>query len=829
MAFFSGRVHSVIFEKPSDAFYILKMVLDAKDDGTGTSEVNADKLSSYVKDVSMVTVKGYVQGLPINIGTWFGFEAKWVNDRKWGKQLHIQKAPVLKNGWDPDSAEKILVANGVGLRMMASIRAHFGDDFLPALNDVEMLKKVPGITDFAALHVAQRWESVQAHFKTLDFLADMGLAKGKIRQVWAKFGDQAITVLSKNPWSLVQVEGIKFEQCDEIARRLNLDMGSPDRVLGACLYACKEMRSFGHVYMRTGTLMGTVRQLVGDVTKDQVATALKTCHRDGTLVLDRETKPGVLAVYEPWMHHMEAESAELLLERIVTASLDENTMLSRGPEPDGDEDPLDHAPSEPITYLKALSSVGPLTEKAVKDGKTIDQVVEMAVDEWGGFAKITLAKDQRQGIINALTHPVSVLTGLPGTGKTTSLRAAVRIFQDAGIRFLLCAPTGIAAKNLSAVAGAPASTIHRAFAAKGGSNNDRDAVYAGVVGDATGGVGDTGEKGVWGYGPDRPYPADVVVIDEASMVDQHLLYRLLTCTSPACRLVFVGDHAQLPSVGPGNVLRNIIDSQVFPTVRLTEIFRQKGNNDIVLAAHAIHAGDVPNVDPPSDFVLAHLGTEADVLGLVCRLAEKMYAKNNTGDEDKRYSFQILSPRHGGTVGVTNLNARLRELLNPRVPGLTEAKFGSDVIRENDRVMVVKNNYDKRVFNGDVGKVSRVDVKAKEVTIKIFGARPLVVTFEFSEMGKYLRLAYACTVHKAQGLEYDAIIMPLVESFRHQLQRNLLYTAVTRAKKKVFLVGSPRALARAVSNDKEDLRDTLLMERLQRGAKSSSGGVGKAEG
>jgi exodeoxyribonuclease V alpha subunit len=516
-----------------------------------------------------------------------------------------------------------------------------------------------------------------------------------------------------------------------------------------------------------------------------MAQVLAECHKEGSLVLDRSTRPGTVAVYEPWMHFVETRGAELLTQRVETA------RLSQDPEP----------------YLEALKSVGPSTEAAVTMGCTLGEGVAVAVSEWGAAAKLNLGDEQREGVINALLHPVSILTGLPGTGKTTSLKAVVRILQDSSIPFLLCAPTGIAAKNLSAMTGAPASTIHRAFSAKGSGNDSRDTTYAGIVGESGGTKGDTGEHGVWGYDESHPYPAEVVIIDEASMVDQHLLYRLVACTAPNTRLVFVGDHAQLPSVGPGNVLRNLIESGRFPVVSLTEIYRQKGTSDIVHAAHAIHRGDVPNTDPPSDFVLLPLPTETDVHNAICRLAVKLY--------DKRVNFQILSPRHGGAVGVTNLNASLRELLNPRVPGVQEVKRGSDVIRENDRIMIVKNNYapDKMVFNGDVGKVSRVDHRKKMVRVKVFGEPASDVDFKFSELGRHLRLAYACTVHKAQGLEYNTIVMPIVDGFHHQLQRNLLYTAVTRARERVFLIGTHSALTRAVSNAKEDLRDTLLVDRL----------------
>ena len=784
MTYYSGRVNTVVYESDA-AFYILKMVLDDTDTKPENVFLSGDDLAFAMADDPTVTVKGHVPGMPIHIGTWFGFEARWQTHSKYGKQLQITRAPVIKGTWNPESAAKILVANGVSERMCAQIRSHYGEGgFLDALGSEDSLQDVPGITQFAARYVVQRWESIQAHFKALDFLSDLGLPTGKVTQVWATFQDDAVTVLSKNPWALVRVDGITFEQADEVAKKLGLDLTSPLRVQGALLWAVKNGRGFGHVYHRTGALVGAVRRMVGDVSKADVAKAIAACHKEGTLILDRETKPGTMAVYEPWMYHLESEGARRLKERLETARVED----------------------DPDDYLKALESVGPETQDAVEADFALRGVIETAINEWGLHAHLSLSEKQRDGVLNALLHPVSILTGLPGTGKTTSLRAAVRILQDAGVPFLLCAPTGIAAKNLGAVTGARASTIHRAFSAKGSSDDKRDSTYTGIVGEGSKSTSAEKGEGLWGYGSDNPYPADVVIVDEASMVDAHLLYRLLDCTSPTCRLVFVGDHAQLPSVGPGNVLRNLIESGRFPTVKLTEIFRQKEQSDIVHAAHAIHAGDMPLIEPPSDFVLYPKGDEGDVLEVICRLAEKLY--------DKRANFQILSPRHAGTVGVTNLNSALRSLLNPPGDGIKEVKLGNDVIREDDRVMVVKNNYEKGVFNGDVGKVQRVDRKAKAVEIKIFGDPAIVVDFAFKDMGRYIRLAYACTVHKAQGLEYDVIVMPIVTGFRHQLQRNLLYTAVTRAKKRVVLVGTQQALARAISNDKEDLRDTLLVERLR---------------
>ena len=337
------------------------------------------------------------------------------------------------------------------------------------------------------------------------------------------------------------------------------------------------------------------------------------------------------------------------------------------------------------------------------------------------------------------------------------------------------------------------------------SDGKRESTYAGITGSGDQAAVESEQEIEWQYGPSNTYPTDVVVIDEASMLDQHLIYRVLECTAPDCRLVIVGDAAQLPSVGPGNVLRDMIRSQQFPTISLETIFRQKDTSAIIYAAHSIFKGTVPDEISSGDFMMISASNEEGATNIIVQLAKKLY--------EKRHNFQVLSPRHAGEAGVTALNARLRELLNPQKDGSLELKVGEDTIREGDRIMVVKNDYELGVYNGDVGKVARVDRKAKHVELKIFGDPPLMIRVPFKSVRTHIRLAYACTVHKCQGLEYDVIVMPLLDSFRHQLQRNLLYTAVTRAKKKVFLIGTPSALASAVFNDREDQRNTLFCDRL----------------
>ncbi len=794
-SYYEGRVHTIMFEDSAEAFYIIKVLLE-------------DEMSAIPGMPSLaapVTVRGHIPGLKIEVNGWIGFEGAWTKHEKYGKQLRVTRAPVLKNGWDADAAERMLSGNGVGAQVCKLIRHHVGDDkFIDTLGDEEKLRKVPGLAKFSATHVAERWAATRTFFQTLGFLGDIGLPPGKIRQVWRVFEDEAEKVLSTNPWELVRIDGITFSNADEIARRLGLDLNNPLRMRGAVLYATRTFSSFGHTYMTTGHLWGQTSTLIDSPDKKQFAQALGTLHKDGLLVIDRTSRPGTTAIYDPFSYKMEKEGAELLLDRAVLASFDD----SKG--------------SNPAEYIEALAGFGPLTETAA-ESNSIEKTVKAAVREWGQQSNITLSPKQQDGVVHALQHPISILTGLPGTGKTTSLRAAVSVLQDAEVRFLLCAPTGIAAKRLSALTGASAFTIHRAFGAKGKSDDGRAATYAGIVGntkrDAKG-----GDDSDWEYNANNPHPAQVVIVDEASMLDQHLLYRLLDCTADNCRLVFVGDAAQLPSVGPGNVLRELISSGLFPVTKLITIFRQEDTSDIVFAAHDIHKGEMPDVGSKGDFVLVETESEEQAMAVLCKFARKLFDKNQKATDAKnKVDFQILSPRHAGTVGVTKLNERLRELLNPRSAGLAEVRIGNDTMREDDRVMVVQNDYTLKVFNGDVGKISRVDRKGKTVEVKVFGETPLFVPIEFKKAGKLIRLAYACTVHKAQGLEYDYILMPVVDSFRHQLQRNLLYTAVTRAKSKVILVGTRSALSQAVSNAKEDERNTLFLDRLAGGLTTAAAG------
>ena len=756
-----GRVVSVVYENTPSAFYIMKMMLDE------THET--------------VSVKGNVPGLSIKDGSWFGFEAHLTHHPQYGDQYQITRAPVL-GAWNDDKAFRALVSHGVSSIFLTKVKdaCWDGDDFLPSLSSAEKLKSIAGLPELHALQIQERWSFCQAYYQTFDLLDQLKVPPALYNQVWSLFGERTKEVLTTDPWEMVAIEGITFPLIDQIAVALRLPLDSPSRVRAVVLHALKSNRDFGHLFTDIHTLTDRILGIVDTLDIQQISVALAELHKAGKIVVDRKTRAGPTALSEVWNHQAEAASALLLRQRLKEAAWDSGQSLDYFHE-----------------HL-SMALTTPTTET------TPEGIVQVVVSQWSIANKLDLTKQQEQGIINALLNPVSVITGLPGTGKTTSLRLLVRILQAAQVPFLLVAPTGIAAKRMHNVTGVAAMTVHRAFGSKGVAQEDgRTAGYEGIVGEASG-IKKQRTSEDWAHGPHNPHPAKYVILDEASMVDQSLFYRLMACTAADCRVVLVGDAAQLPSVGPGNVLRDLIASGILPVTALKDIFRQENISDIVLAAHQMHNGEVPNTNT-DDFKLVPLDFEQEVLQEILNKAVALQAKG--------VHYQIISPRHGGLIGVTNLNTQLRELLNPKVNGKSEVAMGQSTIRQHDRVMVSKNDYKYGVFNGDLGRILRIDHSAKQIHVDIDGPTPQTVVFEFKDGMALLRLAYATTVHRTQGQEWDEIVMPVVPAFRHQLQRNLLYTAITRARSKVTLVGSLNSVAQAVHNNKESARNTLFVERL----------------
>ncbi len=745
---FSGRVSRVIHQ--NDDYRVLKVLLDS--DGSPST--------------APLSVTGYFPSQDVQVGSWVSFAAKWEDNPRYGRQLKVTRSPVAVQSWTDERVMSALGANGVGPQLRLKLRLYAqnqGVDLVELLDSGTL--EGGGWDEVTAMFVLNRWRTLRTHLEGARFLSEAGVppkALGKLRRV---LGGELESAVTSDPWILVRIAGVSFKDADEVALRLGVSLDKPERVRGAVLAAVRHVEREGHIYAYTGQVMGFVqRNIPGNTSASQIAEAIKSLVKQKQLKAGRHPDDNSVVLYLSWNHEMETICAENLKRRAS----------------------------------KAVSTVMP--DRATDE-----------LEKWAQARDVTLTDTQRLAAFRVLTEPVSVLTGLPGTGKTTTLQGAVSVLRDSGVPFLLVAPTGIAAKRLSSVTGAPASTVHRAFSAKNWKDEDggdRAATYVGIVGSGQSKSGGDTRTQTWEFGPDNPHPAQVVIVDESSMLDLHMLYRLLTGTQDSCRMVFVGDPFQLPSVGAGDVLRDLASSGVFAHTHLYEIFRQQGTSGIVLAAHDIHAGKTPDMDL-HDFTLVVAEDEHQASSIIMSEVRRLYAQ--------RANFQVLSPRHAGDAGVTNLNEILRVTLNPPTPGVVERNLAGSMVRESDRIMVIRNDYENGVYNGDVGTVSRIDIRNKTLVIRVFASDPNMpqqeVTYDLTKGTPPIRLAYAQTVHKSQGQEYDVIVVPVLSSFGRQLQRNLLYTAITRAKKRVVLVGDADAVRKAIRNNRANKRNTLLSHRL----------------
>ena len=755
----SGFVHTVVFSDESQPFYILRV----QDEQSNEAFV----------------LRGAVIGDPPSEGDWLGAEGTWVTDPKYGKQFRISRAPAIRGSWDVESAANALMNQGVGKLTLRKLQSILGDDLVDTLGSEEALSALEGFTDFEAASIHRAWMRVRAFFDAIPALTKMGFDPKDISKIFAKWGTDSVEALTNDPWALTEIAGFNFSDGVRLVYLIDVCLSSPNRLRGACVQSVRASRREGHVYQTLGELLGRAKTMVPESTNEELAHAIKSAADLKRLHVERGLKEGTF-VYAPELYRAENRSAESLVRR---SKVD----------------------TKELAFSIATKAKYPDSRKHLKTYAR--ELVKSTAQDLG----LDLSKAQEQGIINALLNPVSVITGLPGTGKTTSLKVLVRALQEAGFRtntgdemsqVLLMAPTGIAAKRMASLTGVDAYTVHRGLGGNPKGNIQQGA--GSYVGQVSGSKSEGWGASEWSYGPDNTHPATVVVVDESSMVDLDMLYRIMNGVDETAHLVFMGDAAQLPSVGPGNVLRDLVMSELFPTVHLNEIFRQDGTSDIVTAAHSIYGGDVPSTG--GDFRLLRAGTESEALSIVSAVTQKLF--------DKGLNFQVLSPRHAGDAGVTNLNEVLREQFNPSGARANQLRISTGYVREGDRVMIVQNDYDMEVYNGDVGKVTSINLKKKSIEVKVHGAVSRRIPMKPVTAVRLLRLAYAQTVHKSQGQEYDIIVMPLLDSFSIQLQRNLLYTAITRAKQKVILVGTHTALSKAVLNDFEGKRNSALKLRLQ---------------
>ncbi len=691
----------------------------------------------------LVTVVGNMPDL--TPGESLHIEGQWQTHARHGRQFKAENIRRMR----PATVEGIRrflgsgLIKGVGTRTAERIVDAFGLDTLDVLDkDPERLFEIEGIGQHRARLVIRGWADQRKIRDVMIFLEGHGISTSLATRIFKTYGDESIAVVEADPYRLARdVYGIGFRTADRIARALGLPADHPRRLEAGVAYALDQAQNDGHVYLPEDELAKAASELL-EVDIAQVVPAIVRAAEADLVTIDQllgEDGTPTRAVYLPMFYR-----GEVGIARVVRRMLE-----------------------MPSSRLEKIQIYDP------------PALVAQAAAE----ASVELSDQQRVAVITAINHKISVLTGGPGTGKTTALRALISALTMAGHSFALASPTGRAAKRLAEATGQPARTIHRM-------------------------LGWTSASGGFAFNEDNPLPVDMVIVDETSMLDEMLAYALIRAVDPRSHLLLVGDVDQLPSVGAGDVLRDLIASGVAPVTRLDVIFRQSAQSTIITNAHRINHGEMPIFpEEADDFFLFKVDDDAEraadlVVEIVNDRAPRRFGLHSLND------IQVIVPMYRGPVGVSALNERLQTVLNP--PGrMAERVLAGKLYRVGDKVMQTRNNYDKDVFNGDVGHIHSMDFAEQTMTVT-FDDR--FVSYDFTEVPE-LTHAYAISVHRSQGSEYPAVVVPIVIQHYMLLQRNLLYTAVTRARKLVVLVGSKKAIAVAVKNDKVSRRYTALAARL----------------
>jgi exodeoxyribonuclease V alpha subunit len=692
-------------------------------------------------------------------GTHVRATGRYEVDGKHGPQLRVETLLAVMPGTSA-GIERYLgsgVIPGVGPAWAKRIVDELGDRTLTILDqEPERIRDVPGIGSKRAEAVIKAWEAHRAASAIMIFLQTHGASPALAVRIHKRFGPRAIEIISRDPYRLsLDVWGVGFKTADRIARSIGIGPDAPERAQAGVLQVLHDATGKGHVYApRPALVEMSARMLEQDEAK--VELAISALALSGHVHVED-------AGHEVAVYRREMLEAEVSVARRVRD-------LMTAP---GDEASLREADS---MRARLAASVEPA----------------MAAFEEG--AGVKLAPAQRQAVEEAARHKVLVITGGPGVGKTTIVKAILAVFDRARLSPRLAAPTGRAAKRMSEATRRQATTLHRLLEfdpkARGFSRNAK-----------------------------RRVDTDVLIVDEASMIDVELANAMLLALPDAARLVLVGDVDQLPSVGPGAVLRDLIESGVVPTVRLTTIFRQAEGSLIVENAHRIHDG-IPPVSADTPGGAFHI-IRRESGDLAADTIEKVVTKNipERFGLDPRRDVQVLVPMHRGDTGTIELNRRLQAALNPEGPSVT--RFNR-TIRVGDKVMQLKNDVERNVYNGDVGFVASLDVEARQLAVRFDEERE--VTYEEGDLDE-LTLAYATSIHKSQGSEYPAVVIPLLTEHFVMLSRNLFYTAVTRGKKLVVLVAHPRAIHLALAETRKEERKTWLAERLRRGLKDARRSAG----
>jgi exodeoxyribonuclease V alpha subunit len=655
---------------------------------------------------------------------------------KWGEQFRVvwwyAVLPATVAGIEKYLASGLI--KGIGPELAQRLVDKFGAETLTVIDHhPERLAEVSGIGPKKMEQICRDWQTHKAAREVLVALQGLGVGLSMATKIYQQYGDQAVEVVTTNPYQLaLDIHGLGFLTADRLAGRLNLDPLTPARLAAGVLHLLDTMAGEGHVYVPEDLLLQRTEELL-QVPRPPLQGALEALAREGRIMLPE--LPSGRAVYKRPAWIAETGVAQSL-GRLITAG-----------------------GSHPPLHLEDL-----ITQVQQQRG-------------------LMLSSEQTAAVAAALKDKVLIITGGPGTGKTTIVSCILDLYEGLGARVLLMAPTGRAAKRLSETTGMTATTIHRAMEF-------------------------SPQTGGFRRGPADPLKAEVVVVDETSMVDIYLMYHLLRAIPPAARLILVGDAHQLPAVGPGNILKDLMDSGVVQVARLTQIYRQAKESLIVINAHRINQGEYPILSKEfgkGDFVFLELedpeAIKARLLNLVAEELPRRFGLDPLRD------LQVITPMHRGAVGIQTLNQELQERLNPESQRWS---WGGRVYRFGDKVMQLKNNYYKEIFNGDIGQVCGFLTATGQLQVDFDGR---VLTYDPGEREE-LTLAYAVTVHKAQGSEFPAVLLVLTTHHFMMLQRNLLYTALTRGRRLVVILGSKRAIGMAIRNDRPIRRFTHLATRLR---------------
>jgi len=720
----NGQIERVTFTNEENGFTIAKVNVRGRRD--------------------LVTVVGVL--MAPTPGEILDMKGEWTSHAKFGEQFKVveyrTKVPATVHGIRKYLGSGLI--KGLGPVMAGRIVDRFGKNTLDVIeNEIQRLDEVAGIGKKRIAMITDAWDAQREIRDVMLFLQSHDVSSGYAAKIFKRYGNRSIAVVKENPYRLAaDIFGIGFVTADQIAAKLGIAKDAGMRVEAGILYVLYQMSDEGNVYFPYEPLISKSCGML-EVEREAIVKAL------GRLTLDQ------VIVME-----------DLNDTRDVGRENDKAVFLAK--------------------FHLCETSIARCIKTLVSSAKSIRDIDSNKAIEWvQGQLAITLADRQIAAVRCAIENKVMIITGGPGTGKTTIINAVLKIFAQLKIRIMLAAPTGRAAKRMSETSGFEAKTIHRMLEF-------------------------SLQKGGFQRNEDKPLVCDVLIIDEASMIDTILMYHLLKAMPPSATFILVGDVNQLPSVGAGNILKDIIESSAVPVVALDKIFRQARTSRIIVNAHKINQGVVPfldatySSDPHNDFYFIEQEDPEKILDIIVEL-NKVRIPQRFGF-DPVDDIQVLTPMHRGVVGSGNLNQKLQAALNPGEGGIAR---GERTYRANDKVMQIRNNYDKDVFNGDIGRILAIQWEDKEVMINFDGRE---VDYDFSDLDEIVP-AYAVSVHKSQGSEYAAVIIPIVTQHYILLQRNLIYTAVTRGKKLVILVGSRKAMAIGVNNNKTRKRHTRLRYRL----------------